>query len=60
MLLPGWPLWSPSMSRPKRSCKPEGGLPLIESCTGFASENALLGVSSAVSFAALYAAGGGA
>ena len=52
-LLPGWPLRSPSISRPTLSCKPDGGTPSTWSCTFLVRANAFLGMRVTVSVAAL-------
>ena len=50
---PAAPSWSPSMNRPKLSCKPKGAIPRIVSSTALVSANAFLGVRVTVSFAGL-------
>ncbi len=50
---PAVPLFSPSISWPELSCKPEGADPLIVSWTGLVRANAFLGMSVTVSFAGL-------
>jgi len=49
---PGWPLPSPSISRPKLSIRPEGGTPSTWSWAGLESENGFVGVSVTVLLAA--------
>ena len=55
-LPPGVPLWSPSIRRPRLSCRPDGGWPLMRSWTGLVSAKGFFGVSVTVFLAALYTA----
>ena len=51
--VPAWPLPLPAMYLPSASCNPAGGVPVIWSCTGFASVNGVLGVRATVSLDAV-------
>ena len=50
-LPPAWPLRSPSIRRPRLSCKPDGGRPSTWSCTFLVRANGFLGMRTTVSFA---------